>query len=781
MYTIRTFGGFVIEKDGRQTDHPRVHRKSLAILAVLAAEESTGREKLMSLLWPDSDQERAKGSLNQALHLLRQHFGAPDVLTGTIEIRLNPIYFTSDVSLFRKALAEKDHPGAARLYTGRFLDGIHMDAAPEFEEWADSHRLDLEKIYLGVLENLAVAAEAKNDYLTAAGWWRKLQSADPYNSRVAAALMLALGHAGERAAALLHARRHQALLKEDLNMKPDLKIDELAGQLRSAGSVPGQNAEQDASATGEPEDKPTENRWDSAPYITGLNEKQVWQPLLRWTRFSVFLLVSILITGTVAAFWILNRQNAEPTTRSEALPVIPQDGSIAVLPFINLSPDDDEVYLSDGITDEITSSLSRAKGLKVAGRTSAFRFRGMNPELREIREKLGVSHFLEGSVRRSGNLIRVNVQLVSTETGYRIWAESYERRAEDIFEVMDEIARSVAAEMPAGSTAGTHISGRAGPAPDISVYELYLRGLYFFNQLQIQRSVNYLEEAVRKDPKFAHAYAALAEAYAVPAAYNELSAIDLRSKGMEAAKTALQINPDLAGAHSALGWLHMSGFEWDEAGESLRRALELDPDAPRVRLYYAVYLHRQGYTERSFLELQIARQMDPLSLPVNSIFGSVLGETGRTDEAIRHLQETLELDETFPLAHAVLAHIYLGTGQPDLAVQHYERAYEFVPTSFYAGFLGHALARAGRTDDARDLLASLTGSYEQGGYISAGAIGWVHLGLGQNKEGYEWFGKAVRQRDVFLTIYGVLSNTFLTSPYKNDPGFIQIRSDAGFN
>ncbi|MCA1803700.1 MAG: tetratricopeptide repeat protein [Rhodothermaceae bacterium] len=184
---------------------------------------------------------------------------------------------------------------------------------------------------------------------------------------------------------------------------------------------------------------------------------------------------------------------------------------------------------------------------------------------------------------------------------------------------------------------------------------------------------------------------------------------------------------------------------------------------------------------RSLIELQIARQQDPLSLTVNAIYGSVLGDLGHTDEAIIQIWKTLELNDSFPIAHAAIAHIYLGNGQTEEAIHHYERVFEIVPSTFYAGYLGHAYARAGRRDEARLLLSQLLDRSGRGEYVSAGAIGWIYLGLEEQDEGFSWLAKAVEQRDVFLTIYGILTNKYLIAPFTGDKRFSELRSKAGIS
>jgi predicted Zn-dependent protease len=174
-----------------------------------------------------------------------------------------------------------------------------------------------------------------------------------------------------------------------------------------------------------------------------------------------------------------------------------------------------------------------------------------------------------------------------------------------------------------------------------------------------------------------------------------------------------------------------------------------------------------------------ARELDPLSLPINALYGSFLGDLGRVDEAIAHLKATLELDSAFPITQAALGHIYMGTERHDHALRHYQRVAELVPVSMYAGFLGHGYARAGRRDDARRVLEQLQAQIARGEYVSPGAVGWIYLGLGEPDEGFRWLERAAEERDVFLTVYAVLTNRYLSAPYRNDPRFQQLRRKIG--
>lgn len=234
MFQLRTFGGLTIERDGVPLDDLTAQRKSLTLLAVLAASESgsLGRDTLLAMLWPESDADRARRALNQTLHTLRRRLGV-EVLLGTAELRLNPELIVSDIGTFVAALAAGDLDAAVQKYSGEFLEGVHPENAPEFEHWLETRRDHLGRRYRESLEQLARTAESRGDFAAAVAWWRRLQAADPLSSRIASGLIHSLDAAGDRAGALRQARVHEVLLREELGIQPDAAFMLLVDRLKS--------------------------------------------------------------------------------------------------------------------------------------------------------------------------------------------------------------------------------------------------------------------------------------------------------------------------------------------------------------------------------------------------------------------------------------------------------------------------------------------------------------------------------------------------------------------
>jgi DNA-binding SARP family transcriptional activator len=340
MYRLRTLGGLILEHDGVVLDGVARHRKALSLLAVLAVHGSLGRERLMALLWPESDAGRAKGSLKQTVHVLRRQLAKPDLLIGTAELRLNPDRIESDVQLFIRALAAGDAEAAVAVYEGPFLDGVHLDGTSEFERWADEHRAALAGRYARALEDLARAAEARGEPRAAGGWWGRLQAADPFNGRVALHLMRALEAAGDRAAALRHADAHDLLLREELGIGADPAVLDLAEQLRSSATpapvgpstpavrAPGRPAVS-RSSSGAP-------AWASAPTHSSASPEAPGAAAASRSRRGVRLATSLVVVALAAGAAVL------ATTGGRLMGDARADSGgplIVVLPFASASPD----------------------------------------------------------------------------------------------------------------------------------------------------------------------------------------------------------------------------------------------------------------------------------------------------------------------------------------------------------------------------------------------------------------------------------------------------------
>src|SRR3989440_3914647 len=329
--------------------------------------------------------------------------------------------------------------------------------------------------------------------------------------------------------------------------------------------------------------------------------------------------------------------------------------SIAVLPFANMSTDPENEYFCDGLAEELLNALAKIENLKVAARTSAFSFKGKNANISEIGEKLSVKTILEGSVRKSGNRVRITVQLINVADGYHLWSEVYDRKMQDVFAIQDEITATTIRNLEIKLLKPFSID-EATPA-NFEAYNAYLKGRHYLNRrtaADILKSVQYFEQSILLAPEYAPAFSGLADSYNLLGAgdYAVLSPGEAFPKAKQAATRALEIDPSLANAHTALGWA-ATFYDWDlSRGEQhYLKALELNPGYATTHHWYGMLLAIRGNFDKAVVEIETARRLDPLSPIVNSDVAWVLYYARRYDEAIAQCRETIELAPNFSVAH----------------------------------------------------------------------------------------------------------------------------------
>jgi TolB-like protein len=293
----------------------------------------------------------------------------------------------------------------------------------------------------------------------------------------------------------------------------------------------------------------------------------------------------------------------------------PSEKSIAVLPFVDMSPESDQAYFADGISEEILNVLVKTHSLKVAGRTSSFQFRGRNEDLRIIGQQLGVEHILEGSIRKANNRVRITAQLVKADDGFHLWSETYDRDLTDIFAIQDEIARAItdalAIELDLAEGEKSLASASTG---NMEAYDRYLeaRGL-IARRLNFPRAIDLLNEATELDPDFAAGWAANAQAHSLSVYYRNVDLVEFKDNAESMANKALEIDPGLSSAHSVLGDVYRDRHEWLKAMKSYQRALALNPDDTEANEQYAQMLWRVSYFEEALKYSSRAIELDPLS------------------------------------------------------------------------------------------------------------------------------------------------------------------------
>jgi TolB-like protein/DNA-binding winged helix-turn-helix (wHTH) protein/Flp pilus assembly protein TadD len=489
----------------------------------------------------------------------------------------------------------------------------------------------------------------------------------------------------------------------------------------------------------------------------------------RWLLLGA---VSLLVLVAAVAY-ILVRSNS---THARA----PKITSLAVLPLKNLSGNPAQEYFADGMTEEVIGRLSMIRGLRVISRTSVMQFKDTRLSAPEIARKLGVDALVEGSVMREGNRIRFHAQLIRASTDEHFWSESYDRELGDALTLESEVAQSIAQRVEV--TVSGEERARLVAARPVSpgAYESYLQGMFAKgnSRAEVENRIARFDEAIRKDPAFAQAYVGLASAYAeLGTVFVGAPTSETRPKVINAARKALELDPDLADAHVLLADMYVRQWKWAEAEAEYRRALDLNPNDAAAHDGYSDWLLCHGRMEEALVWARRARDLDPLGTSGHTI-GWTLFNAHRYDEAIREFRDVLAVrpDDRlplWPLGWALICNHQVEEAIPDL-----EKAVSVTDSSpGVVSALIWAYAHAGRRTDALRLLGELK-KRQQTGYVPAGAFVNAYLGLGDNDEAFAWFERAYEEQSNIL-IYIKVSPLF--DPLRGDLRFQDLVRRVGLD
>jgi len=443
-------------------------------------------------------------------------------------------------------------------------------------------------------------------------------------------------------------------------------------------------------------------------------------------------------------------ERSAPSTAAEAKRIM-----LGVLPFRNLSGNKKHDYFSDGLTEEMITQLARIspKQLGVIARASAMRYRSTNKSVRQIGRELGISYILEGSVRRAGNRVRIAAKLIQVSDATHLWAETYERKLRDILSLQNEVAGAAVREIKLKLAPQEHERLVGAAAVNPQAYEACLQGRYLLNRRTfeaLQKSVQYFQKAIQRDPHYAVAYAGLADSYLTLLDYGHLSTDDATRKADAAARKALQIDDTLAEAHTSLGHSAFHQFSWPTTETEYRRALELNPNYASAHYYYANYLTAAGRMEEALVEARSALALDPVSLPAGANLANLLYHARRYKEALEQAFHVLEIDPTFYRAYEDLGKAYEQQRKLPQAIAAFRKIVSASGHNpAYVAHLAHAYALAGERRKAARLLQELQKrSAKQ--HVAPCAFAVVFAGLGDKKQTLSWLEKAYTARDEML-------------------------------
>src|SRR5881396_622659 len=425
--------------------------------------------------------------------------------------------------------------------------------------------------------------------------------------------------------------------------------------------------------------------------------------------------------------------------------------SIAVLPFDNLSEEKGNAYFAEGIQDEILTRLAKVADLKVISRTSTQHFKSAPDNLPQIAKQLGVMHILEGSVQKANDQVRVNVQLINALTDAHLWADTFDRKLTDIFAVESEIAKTIADTLQAKVSGSEQHAMAARPTQNTEAHQLYLQGRYFWSKrsaANLQKSIDYFNQAIAQDQNYALAYAGVAQAWMVLPPYGAASPSESFPQAEAAARKALELDDTLAEAHTSLGQVLLF-YDLDFAGSTMEfeRALSLDPNYATAHHWYGGGgpLLALGQFDRAIKEGKRAVELDPLSLINNADLSWIYFDARRYNEAEAQARKTLEMDSRFYLAHYYLGEVLQLKGQLTEAIAEYKKAAELDDDPFVLGLLAQAYAKLGQRDEALKMLGQLQ-ELATRRYVTSYSFALVHIALGEKDKAIDWLERAYRDR-----------------------------------
>lgn len=452
--------------------------------------------------------------------------------------------------------------------------------------------------------------------------------------------------------------------------------------------------------------------------------------------------------------------------------------AIAALPFANLSGDVSLDYFSDGLTEELTTILSRVPGLRVASRTSAFAMKKLALDVSEVGHRLGVRYVVEGGVRVDGARVHLSVRLVDVEDGYTRWSETCERTLDQIFAIQQEIARAIADHV-APDTHGVPAL-QSVTTRNVGALQLYMQGRFHLNrrtERDLHRAVDFFAEATLLDPEYASAHAGIADAYAILLDYGLMAPARALERSRTAAERALELDAGAGEAWTSLALVRQFEWRWNDAESAFRRSIQLRPDYSIAHQRYALHLAWMGRTDTALEEARTAERLDPLSPLTSATVGWVNYYAQHFDEAISQLEGTLEMEPGFATARTALARARLLAGDVTGSVADHRRAVTDsaeAPSSIALLSLAHA--RAGRMDDARTTAERVAELATQR-YVSPYYLAIPEIGLGNTERALDQLEAGLAEHAAQM-IY--LRAEPIVDPLRSHPRFLELLRRLAF-
>jgi len=591
MLELKLLGGAVLRAEDGTLPPAATHRHSLALMTLLASapERTVSRGKLVGLLWPEVAEETARNRLSTTIHRLRKALGDGVIASIGAGLRLDDALVDCDVWRFRAHLDDGNPMAAVDLYKGPFLDGFWLRGSPEFGEWVDRERDRLGRAYRAALESAAEEAAHASEPEIAARYWRVRAREDPYDSRVTLRLMESLDAAGNRAAALRVFSEHAGVLERELGTEPDAATVALAQRLRQRTARAAPTASAAPSADRAERSRPADRR------------------------------------------------------------------SVAVLPFETVGGSEEARIFAAGLHHDLLTRLSRIDNLKVISRTSVLRYRGGSAPVPTIARELGVGTIVEGGVQHVAGRLRLNVQVIEVDGDTHRWAETYDETldAGNLFDIQSELAGKIANRLRAELTRHDRLRVARRSGGDLDAYLLYVQGrthLARRSERGIGRAVEYFGRAIDRDPTYAPAWAGLAGARALQEWYGYLGSAG-SIDAMEAARRAVELDPELADSHTALGTVFAGLQDGPAARRAFQRAIELEPNDAEPQVWRGWVDTMLGRPRDGIAPAQRAAELDPMAPYTRAYLGILYLANGRPEDALTEARIARELQPDFEIPY----------------------------------------------------------------------------------------------------------------------------------
>jgi len=455
--------------------------------------------------------------------------------------------------------------------------------------------------------------------------------------------------------------------------------------------------------------------------------------------------------------------------------------SIAVLPFVDLSPKKDQEYFCDGLAEELINSLTHISELRVPARSSSFSFKGKDLDVRQVGKTLNVETVLEGSVRKAGNRLRITAQLINVADGYHLWSERYDRDMDDVFAIQDEISLAIVDNLKVQVLKGEKTRIIKRHTENKEAYSLYLKGRYFWNRRHegdMMKAIECYEQALVEDPSYALPYVGIADVFNVFGLWSFIDPKEAFSKAKAAVDKALKLDDALGDAYTSLGFINLCfDWDWDAAERNYKRGIELNPKNAYAHAWYAVFLVSQKRVDEAVEQARQALELEPLSPLMNALMGIIEGFGIGAEKGREQLHKALEMEPNLPMGNLWLGQLYLNPPEDyGKAIFYLKKAVQLGMT-FAMGWLGWTLFKAGKKHEAEKMLDQLDEIAKQR-YVSPFQKSLILLGLEREDEAYECFELAYKAHEPFLA-YLLLD--WLPGPVRSDPRLSAILKKMGLD